>query len=109
MDTDAFKKDNIIIMQYLNAVLNVFKKKQKKEVMLRQKSLPQQRVPPLLHPMANRTVYVQAIGKLQKEIIRKISKEKTDKHSKCSDIWSQFISMMFRQKYSNSFRAIMTL
>ena len=76
---------------------------------LRQKSLPQQRVPPLLHPMANRTVFAQAIGKLQKEIIRKISKEKTDNHSKGYDIWSQFISMMFRQKYSNSFRVMTVL
>lgn len=46
--------------------------------------------------MANITLFAQAIGKLPKECIRKIIREeKTDKHSKGYDTWSQFISMMF--------------
>ena len=57
-----------------------------------------QRAPPLLLPMANITLFAQAIGRLPKEIIRKIIREeKTDKHSKGYDTWSQFISMMFCQ------------
>ena len=48
--------------------------------------------------MANITLFAQAIGRLPKEIIRKIIREeKTDKHSKGYDTWSQFISMMFCQ------------
>lgn len=48
--------------------------------------------------MANITLFAQAIGKLPKECIRKIIREeKTDKHSKGYDTWSQFISMMFCQ------------
>lgn len=57
-----------------------------------------QREPPLLLPMANITLFAQAIGRLPKECIRKIIREeKTDKHSKGYDTWSQFISMMFCQ------------
>ena len=48
--------------------------------------------------MANITLFAQAIGRLPKECIRKIIREeKTDKHSKGYDTWSQFISMMFCQ------------
>ena len=48
--------------------------------------------------MANITFFAQAIGRLPKECIRKIIREeKTDKHSKGYDTWSQFISMMFCQ------------
>lgn len=48
--------------------------------------------------MANITLFAQAIGKLPKENIRKIIREeKTDRHSKGYDTWSQFISMMFCQ------------
>ena len=48
--------------------------------------------------MANITLFAQAIGRLPKEIIRKIIREeKTDKHSKGYDTWIQFISMMFCQ------------
>ena len=48
--------------------------------------------------MANITLFAQAIGKLPKENIRKIiHEEKTDKHCKGYDTWSQFISMMFCQ------------
>lgn len=48
--------------------------------------------------MANITLFAQAISKLPKECIRKIIREeKTDKHSKGYDTWSQFISMMFCQ------------
>ena len=48
--------------------------------------------------MANITLFAQAIGRLPKESIRKIIREeKTDKHSKGYDTWSQFISMMFCQ------------
>ena len=48
--------------------------------------------------MANITLFAQAIGKLPKECIRTIIREeKTDKHSKGYDTWSQFISMMFCQ------------
>lgn len=48
--------------------------------------------------MANITLFAQAIGKLPKESIRKIIREeKTDKHCKGYDTWSQFISMMFCQ------------
>ena len=48
--------------------------------------------------MANITFFAQAIGRLPKECIRKIIREeKTDKHSKDYDTWSQFISMMFCQ------------
>ena len=48
--------------------------------------------------MANTTLFAQAIGRLSKECIRKIIREeKTDKHSKGYDTWSQFISMMFCQ------------
>ena len=51
-----------------------------------------------LLPMANITLFAQAIGKLPKECIRKIIREeKTGKHSKGYDTWSQFISMMFCQ------------
>lgn len=48
--------------------------------------------------MANIKLFAQAIGRLPKESIRKIIREeKTDKHSKGYDTWSQFISMMFCQ------------
>lgn len=48
--------------------------------------------------MANITLFAQAIGKFPKESIRKIIREeKTDKHCKGYDTWSQFISMMFCQ------------
>ena len=48
--------------------------------------------------MANITLFAQTIGRLPKECIRKIIREeKTDKHSKGYDTWSQFISMMFCQ------------
>ena len=48
--------------------------------------------------MANITLFAQAIGRLPKECIRKIIREeKTDKHSKGYNTWSQFISMMFCQ------------
>ena len=52
----------------------------------------------LLLPMANITLFAQVIGKLPKEMIRKIIREeKTDKHCKGYDTWSQLISMMFCQ------------
>ena len=48
--------------------------------------------------MANITLFAQAIGKLPKENIREIIREeKTDKHCRGNDTWSQFISMMFCQ------------
>lgn len=51
--------------------------------------------------MTNITLFAQAIGKLPKEKIRKIIRESgTDKHCKCYDTWSQFVSMMFSQ-FSN--------
>lgn len=51
--------------------------------------------------MTNITLFAQAIGKLPKEKIRKIIRESgTDKHCKCYDTWSHFVSMMFSQ-FSN--------
>lgn len=51
--------------------------------------------------MANITLFVQAIGNLPKEAIRKIMRDAgTDKHCQGYDTWCQFISMLFCQ-FSN--------
>lgn len=75
-----------------------FQEKMKKEVMLRQNFYLSKENHLFLLPMANITLFAQAIGKLPKENLRKIIREeKTDRHSKGYDTWSQFISMMFCQ------------
>lgn len=51
--------------------------------------------------MSNITLFAQVIGKLSKEIIRKIIRTSvTDKHAKGYDTWSQLVSMIFCQ-FSN--------
>lgn len=51
--------------------------------------------------MSNITLFAQVIGKLPKEIIRKIIRTAdTDKHAKGYDSWSQLVSMIFCQ-FSN--------
>ena len=48
--------------------------------------------------MAKITLFSQVIGKLPKEIIRKIIRTAcTDKHCKGYDTWSQLVSMVFCQ------------
>lgn len=87
----------MIILLY-NAVLNVLNKKQKNEVNAKAEFTTLAKRTTSFTSIANITLFAQAIGKLPKENIRKIiSEEKTDKHCRGYNTWSQFISMMFCQ------------
>ena len=85
----------MIILLY-NAVLNVLNKKQKNEVNAKAEFTTLAKRTTSFTSIANITLFAQAIGKLPKENIRKIIREeKTDKHCRGYNTWSQFISMMF--------------
>ena len=85
----------MIILLY-NVVLNVLNKKQKNEVNAKAEFTTLAKRTPSFTSIANITLFAQAIGKLPKENIRKIIREeKTDKHCRGYNTWSQFISMMF--------------
>lgn len=85
----------MIILLY-NVVLNVLNKKQKNEVNAKAEFTTLAKRTTSFTSIANITLFAQAIGKLPKENIRKIIREeKTDKHCRGYNTWSQFISMMF--------------
>ncbi len=85
----------MIILLY-NVVLNVLNKKQKNEVNAKAEFTTLAKRTTTFTSIANITLFAQAIGKLPKENIRKIIREeKTDKHCRGYNTWSQFISMMF--------------
>ena len=85
----------MIILLY-NVVLNVLNKKQKNEVNAKAEFTTLAKRTTSFTSIANITLFAQAIGKLPKENIRKIIREeKTDKHCRGDNTWSQFISMMF--------------
>lgn len=85
----------MIILLY-NVVLKVLNKKQKNEVNAKAEFTTLAKRTTSFTSIANITLFAQAIGKLPKENIRKIIREeKTDKHCRGYNTWSQFISMMF--------------